>query len=244
MDHIMNDKSLTKHYVIFGGSSGIGLACAEALLLKNASVILVGRSQQKLSNVAENLGIENAITMLDIADEDAIREFFSKEIFYDGIVCTAGETPPGALENLDTKVAKAGFDSKFWGQYFVVKYGKKRLKEQGSIVLTSGINALRPSSNVGILAAVNGAVDSFVRAMAVELAPLRINAIAPGYIDTPRFRKISGRDPEALLKKLDTQVPLKRIGEAHEAAQSVLYLLGNSYTTGMILYIDGGITLR
>lgn len=241
----MNQNTLNaKCYVIFGGSSGIGLACAEALLLKGAFVTLVGRSKQKLAEATRNLGLHADIAILDIANEKAMEEFFSKNFFYDGLVCTAGETPPGAIDELDTQRAKDGFNSKFWGQYFVVKYGSKRLKEHGSIVLTSGVFALRPGSNVGILAAVNGAVDSFVRAMAVELAPLRINALAPGYINTPRLKKISGRDPKALLKKLDTQVPLKRIGEASEAAESILYLLTNSYTTGVILYIDGGITLR
>ena len=244
-EHLMSDNTLKgKRYVVFGGSSGIGLASAEALIAKGALVTLVARSSKNLVDAARALGAAATTAVMDIADEEAMKEFFAQEILYDGVVSTAGETPPGALDELDTKSAKKGFDSKFWGQYFVVKYGRKRLKEHGSIVLSSGVFSIRPRHGVGVLAAVNGAVDSFVRAMAVELAPLRINAIAPGFIDTPRLKKVSGRDPAAFEERLKTQVPLKRVGEIHEAAESVLYLLTNSYTTGIILYIDGGITLR
>lgn len=240
----MSDTLKDKHYLIFGGSSGIGLASAEALIAKGAWVTLAGRSVPKLADAARYLGAAAKTAVMDIADEEAMKAFFAQEHLYDGLVCTAGETPPGSLDELDTKSAQEGFNSKFWGQYFVVKYGHKRLREQGSIVLSSGVFGIRPRPDVGILAAVNGAVESFARAMAVELAPLRINVIAPGFIDTPRLKRVSGRDPEAFRERLTTQVALKRVGEVHEAAESVVYLLTNSYTTGIILYIDGGITLR
>ena len=162
----------------------------------------------------------------------------------DGIICTAGKTPPGSLLELSDSSIKEGFESKFFGQYYLVKYGISKLNSSGAIVLTSGVYGVRPTKNVGILAAVNGAIESFVRAMAVELAPLRINALAPGYINTPRLQQVSARDALKFNEMLSSRVPLCRIGTVNEAAQGMLYLLTNSYVTGTTLYIDGGTALR
>lgn len=233
-----------KNYLILGGSSGIGFATAQALLAQGASVSIVGRDEEKLKSAQLLLGAPVLSSVFDIADEAAVQHFFKGSSFYDGIVCTAGETPPGSLEHMDSTSALRGFHSKFFGQYFVVKYGHKKLKAEGSIVLTGGVYSVRPRKDVGVLAAVNGAIESFVRAMALELAPLRINALAPGFIDTPRLKKVSRQNEEVFLARLKEQVPLKRVGEPKEAAQSMLYLLSSSYTTGSTLFLDGGITLR
>ncbi len=233
-----------KQYIIFGGSSGIGLATAQALIKQGARVIIVGRSEKKLLVARESLGGLITTLTCDIADEKNIASLFDEIEIIDGIACTAGETPPGAIHSLSTESAMQGFRSKFWGQYFIVKYGVPKLSSDGSVVLTSGAFSVRPVKNVGVLSAVNGAIESFVRAMAMELAPIRINGIAPGLIDTDRLKMVSARDPKALEERLRTQVPLKRLGQGEEVAQSVLYLLSNSYTTGSILYVDGGITLR
>lgn len=234
----------TKRYLILGGSSGIGLATAQALLARGASVSIVGRNKERLKKAERLLNAEVSSNVFDIADEQAVQGFFESSPFYDGIVCTAGETPPGSLEQMDSQSALQGFQSKFFGQYFVVKYGHKKLNTLGSMVLTGGVFSVRPRKDVGVLAAVNGAIESFVRAMALELAPLRINVLAPGYIDTPRLKKVSRQNEEVFLARLNEQVPLKRMGEPKEAAESVLYLLSSSYTTGSTLYLDGGIALR
>lgn len=233
-----------KSYIIFGGSSGIGLATAEALVKEDAHVTIAGRSEQKLLMAQERLGSKVTRRALDIAQEENVASLFASIADLDGIVCTAGETPPGSIDDVDTSVAKHGFDAKFWGQYFIVKHGRKKLNSHGSIVLSSGVFSVRPTKNVSILAAVNGALEGFVRAMAVELAPIRINLLAPGFIDTPRLQKVSAKNAQAFSERLERDVPLKRVGEPQEAAHSMLYLLSNGYVTGSTLYLDGGISLR
>ena len=234
----------SKRFLIIGGGSGIGLASATLLFAAGAKVIIAGRDQKRLQDARKLLGAEVEIVSLDIADEENVVSAFAGLNQLDGIVCTGGHTPPGSINDLTLNEAKRGFDSKFFGQYCVVKYGLKKMRDSGSFVLTSGVFAVRPTENVGVLAAVNGAIESFVRAMAVEIAPMRINALAPGFIDTQRFKQISGKNPEALAKVLKSKVPLQRVGTPVEAAEAVLYLLSNSYVTGTTLYIDGGLAQR
>lgn len=239
----MNDGKFNNgSFVIFGGSSGIGLAAAEALAMKNAQVTIVSRDKEKLK-VANNKGIFHT-HILDIANENEIRNFFESKQLWDGIVCTAGESSPGPLATTDSSVVRQGFESKFIGQFNIVKYGHVKLKEHGSFVLTGGVFSQRPRRGVGLPAAINGAIESFVKAMAVELAPLRINAFAPGYIETPRLNKVAFANNERFQSEIDREVPLKRIGRKEESAESILYLLSNGYTTGSTLYLDGGIGLR
>lgn len=232
-----------KTYLVVGGSSGIGLATARKLHEQNAHVIIASRSENNLKSARDKIG--NIRTeSVDISQESSIASLLANISALDGIVCTAGKTLPGGILELTDSEAKSGFQSKFFGQYYLVKYGISKLNTSGSIILTSGVYSVRPTKNVGILAAVNGALESFVRAMAVELAPTRINALAPGFIDTERLKQVSARDSHKFNEMLESRVPLRRVGTVDEAADGMLYLLSNSYVTGTTLYIDGGVALR
>jgi len=142
---------------------------------------------------------------------------------------------------LDIEQARQLFETKFWGAYNVAKYGVSHIAQRGSITLFSGVNVI--SSKRPPLAAVNAAVNALVTSLAIELAPLRVNAVSPGIIDTPLRAGLSEEARNGLYAKIMQQTPVGKIGVAEEVALGVIYLLNNSYVSGTILHIDGGLRL-
>jgi NAD(P)-dependent dehydrogenase (short-subunit alcohol dehydrogenase family) len=150
----------------------------------------------------------------------------------------------GPFLELDTQAARKAFDSKFWGQYHAAKYGAPKIRPGGSITFFSGIWSLRPIPRASVVAAINSAIEGLGRALAVELAPIRVNVVSPGVVDTPLYGGMSPDKREAMFKQVAASIPAKRIGKAEEIAQTILYLMTNGYTTGSTLCVDGGTTLR
>lgn len=228
--------------VIIGGSSGMGFASAKQLAELGAEVVIAGRVKEKLLGAQKRIKGTVQSHCLDINDEHAVKEFFHKVGSFDHLITPAASTSSGTF--IDSQAARASFDSKFWGQYHAAKYGSLHMRSGGSIVLFSGTYGKRPISNVGIMAAINCAIEGLARALAVDLAPIRVNVICPGYIDTPVWKKVEEKERENLFNDMKRELAVKRLGTADEVAQGVLYLITNSYTTGTILYIDGGYALR
>ena len=180
--------------------------------------------------------------VLDSTDESSVKEFFQKTGKFDHLITPAASTSSGTF--IDSKTARSSFDSKFWGQYHAAKYGSSFIRSGGSMVLFSGTYRKRPIPHVGIMAAINSAVEGLARMLAVELAPIRVNVICPGYIDTPVWDKLPKKDQEVLFNSMTEKLPIKRLGKSEEVAQGVIYLITNQYTTGTTLFVDGGYTLR
>lgn len=227
-----------KRVIIIGGSSGIGLATAKSCVQAGAQVVIASRSQEKLDLALQEMDHNVTTAQLDASMESEVCAFFSNIGNFDHLVTTISSSSPGSCVKSEISVAQSSFQSKFWGQYFAVKYGAPLLQKEGSIILFSGVYGKRPVMDTAIMASINSAIEGLGRALAIELAPLRVNVISPGYIDTPRFSSIRGKDLSVTKNLL-----IKRIGQSEEAAQSVLYLLSNGYTTGTTLYIDGGYTV-
>ena len=122
----------------------------------------------------------------------------------------------------------------------LAKHGAQRLSPNGSITLTSGIAAYRPRPKGIAVAAINAALEGVVRALAVELAPLRVNAVSPGWVRTPIWNDVAGADSEQLLASMAERLPVGRVGAADDIADAFLFLMGNGYTTGEILHVEGG----
>jgi NAD(P)-dependent dehydrogenase (short-subunit alcohol dehydrogenase family) len=148
-------------------------------------------------------------------------------------------TPKGAFLTMETMIAKSGFDSKFWGQYNAAKYGMPHLRAGGAIALFSGFVAHRPQKNLAVMTSVNSAVEGLGRALAIELAPTRVNVVAPGIIDTPRYANMSAEDREAMFDELSKKIPVGHVGQAAEVAEIVLLLLQNTFMTGQTFTVDG-----
>ncbi|ETT49569.1 dehydrogenase [Paenibacillus odorifer] len=231
--------------VIIGGSSGIGLATAKQAVEQGAAVIIAGRSQDKLENAQQLLGFDSVeIHSLDNQNEQDLKAFFEKIGAFDHLFTPGASYVRGPITS-SLGVAHNCFNAKFWPQYNAVKHAIPFINPTGSIVLMSGAFSQRPLADGASYAACNGAIESLGKALAVELAPMRVNVISPGTIHT-NFNW-EGAEQETRDKAYDEYTNINllgRVGHADEAAHTTIYLMTNGYTTGSTLFPDGGYILR
>ncbi|NQX71628.1 SDR family oxidoreductase [Paenibacillus alba] len=226
--------------VIIGGSSGIGLETAKQVIARGADVIIASRSEDKLLKAKELLGAKAAVYSLDTTDEQQVQSFFQQIGPFDHLVISAAETSGGSFLHTETAQARQLFENKFWGQYYAAKYGAPHMSTNGSITLFSGVVAYKSMIGSSTLGAVNAAVSNLGQTLALELAPLRVNVVSPGIIDTPSRSKMAEEARNVLYATVAGKLPVKRVGTAEDVAQSVLYLLQNSFVTGTVLHVEGG----
>jgi len=229
-----------KKVVIIGGSSGIGLESAKQLIAQGVEVIIASRSEEKLQNAKEQLGVRATAYILDTTQEQQVQSFFEKIGQFDHLVVSAAETSGGSFLQTDTVQARKLFENKFWGQYYAAKYGASKILPNGSIILFSGVVAYKSMVGSAILGAVNAAISNLGQTLALELAPIRVNIVSPGIIDTPSRSKMPEEARNNFYNTVENKLPVKRIGKAEDVAQSVLYLLQNSFVTGTVLHVEGG----
>jgi NAD(P)-dependent dehydrogenase (short-subunit alcohol dehydrogenase family) len=230
--------------LIVGGSSGIGLGLAEAVVAGGGEVTIAGRSAQRLAAAAGWLDAPDRVrtVVADVADERAVARLFDSVGTVDHIVSTAidstGTAQPVAALDLDS--ARTVIDTKLVGALLLAKHGAPYLDPAGSIVFTSGIAAYRPSLSGAVVAAVNGALESLAYALALELAPIRVNVVSPGWVDTPIWDALAGPGKAAALDGMAKRLPVGRTGTPADLAQAFLSLLRNGFITGTVLHVDGG----
>lgn len=226
--------------LVLGGSSGIGLATASAALAEGAAVTITGRTVSRLDNARSTLGSAADAVQLDAADEAGTRELFEGLPALDHLFITAGTLVIDTHLEPATEDLRPAIDTRFWGALYAAKYAAPKMPAGGSITFMSGTAGRRPLPGAAVASASCGAVDAFARALAIDLAPLRVNSITPGYVDTPLFDGLLGEQREAVLADAAASLPVKRIGRAEEIADGVLFLMKNGYVTGINLVIDGG----
>jgi NAD(P)-dependent dehydrogenase (short-subunit alcohol dehydrogenase family) len=234
----------SKKVVIIGGSSGIGLATAKGAVALGAEVIIAARTAERLERARQEIGHSVETSVLDMSQEDQVQSFFEQVGPFDHLTTPGGVTSGGGILSIETAVAQQSFANKFWGQYFAAKYGAPYIRPGGSIVLISGQLSQRPSAGAVIIASVNSAVEGLGRALAVELAPIRVNICSPGLIDTPRHEAQGRQKAEEFFASYAQNLPLKRVGQPEDVAETILYLMNNKFTTGSTLFVDGGVTFR
>jgi len=234
-----------KRIAIIGGSSGIGLATAKQAVEQGANVIIAGRSAGKLDKAKHLLGSLSVETYsLDNQNELELKHFFEQIGTFDHLFTPGASYVRGPITS-DAEIAHSCFNAKFWPQYNAVKYAIPFLNADGSIVLMSGAFGQRPLVDGASYAACNGAIESLGKALAVELAPIRVNVISPGTINTSFNWEGAEQEVRDQSYEAYTKINLLgRIGQAEEAAHTVTYLMTNAYTTGSTLFPDGGYILR
>jgi NAD(P)-dependent dehydrogenase (short-subunit alcohol dehydrogenase family) len=230
--------------IVLGGSSGIGLATAQASARDGANVVIVSSRKDRIDAALATLPTGSEGHVADLADENAIRTLFARLGAFDHLVFTAGETLQlGPLATTDLDTARRFFALRYWGAYCAAKFGSGNIRAGGSIVFTSGLAARRPHPGWSLGASICAAMEGLTRALAVELAPIRVNIVSPGVVRTPLWGNMTDTDRDALYRQMADKLPVKHVGTAEEIAQAYLYLMRQSYGTGQVLVVDGGAVL-
>jgi len=233
-----------KRVVIVGGSSGIGFAVAEQAVADGARVIVASSNAPKVEKAVERLGAGVVGLALDVRDREAVARACEQLGRFDHLVYTAGdwdsfEWVPFA--ETDLSAAANIFAVRFWGAVCVIRHAHAALPPGGSITLTDGMIAHRPRKGSALGTAMAGAIEHLVRGLAVELAPVRVNAVCPGPIRTGVWdSRLPEAEREEQLQRMTRRQPIARVGEPREVAEAYLYLMRGTYTTGQVLHVDGG----
>jgi NAD(P)-dependent dehydrogenase (short-subunit alcohol dehydrogenase family) len=234
----------SQRVVIVGGSSGLGLATAIAAAAEGAEVVIASSRQASIDTALTQLPETATGFVLDVLDENAVAAFFDGVGEFDHLVYTAGEALALLpIEGIDLGKARDFFQIRYFGALAVISAGVSHIKKGGSITLTSGSAAERPGAGWGIGASVCGAMTSLTKALAVELAPIRVNVISPGVVRSPLWGGMSEEDREGLYEQQGSVLPVGRVGEVEDVAQAYLYAMSQRFGTGASISVDGGTVL-
>jgi len=227
--------------IIIGGGSGIGFGVAKVSLARGANVVLAGRTLEKLEQALVKLeaGKRGLVVQTDITREADVAALFADVPAVDHVVVTAASLAYQPIVSFDIAAAQRAIESKLLGALLVAKHAGPRLREGGSITFTTGVAVERPMPRGSIVGAVNGALNAFIRGAAIELAPIRVNALSPGWVDTELWNLIGG-NKAAVFASMAERLPARRIGTPEDLGHAAVFLMENEFTTGTVLHVDGG----
>jgi NAD(P)-dependent dehydrogenase (short-subunit alcohol dehydrogenase family) len=228
------------HIVIVGGTSGIGLATAKLFVARRARVTIVGRDKEKLSAALPFLGSFGAGEAFDASDRMALDVFFNRIAPIDHLILAASAgSGAGPFVKAEAGALRRGFEGKFWVHWHAAQSALPHIGEGGSITFVTAASSRKAGPGTSGLAAINGALESLARTLARELAPLRVNAVSPGVIDSPWWAD----KPAGMFEAASRSAPLARPGGVDEVAEAIAFLVGNRFVTGVVLDVDGGLHL-
>jgi NAD(P)-dependent dehydrogenase (short-subunit alcohol dehydrogenase family) len=234
MGSALRDKTV----LVVGRGSGIARAVTLLARSEGGRVVVAGRDKTKLADAYEDPGISAEV--VDITDDTSIAALADRFGPVDHVVSTASARARGKLADLQRENLRLSFDTKVIGPTMLAKHFAAHINPGGSFVLFSGVHAFK--LNVGYLGVgiTNGAVDFLTRWLAVELAPIRVNAISPGVIDTGAWDSLGAEGKRDYFEHISSRNPARRIGTPDDIAAAVLFAMTNTFLTGMTLRIDGG----
>lgn len=234
MPNALRDKKV----VVVGRGGGIARAVALLARSEGAQVVAAGRDRVTLADAYRDSDISTEA--VDVTDDASIAALADRVGAVDHLVSTVSARARGRLADLDRDKLQMSFDTKVIGPTMLAKYFAPQLKTGGSLVLFSGVHAFK--LNVGYLGVgiTNGAVDFLTRWLAVELAPIRVNAVSPGVIDTGAWDSLGDDGKREYFEHIAGGNPVGRIGTPDDIAGAVLFAMTNTFLTGMTLKVDGG----
>ena len=232
----------TDTVVIIGGSSGMGLAVARRCLADGATVVIAGRSPERLEAARAELACPDRLHAVtaDVGNRAQIAALFEHAGTVRHLVVTAADLPYGPVASLTEDSLMRAVRSKLLGPFFAAQEAAPRMTAGASMTFTSGIAAYRPAPGGSLAAIVNGALESMVRAFALELAPIRVNAVSPGWVDTPLWDQLATPDAkQARLSQMAARLPGNRLAGPADIAHAISYLIEDDYVTGTVLHAEG-----
>jgi NAD(P)-dependent dehydrogenase (short-subunit alcohol dehydrogenase family) len=230
--------------IVIGGSSGMGLATARAAAEAGAVVTIASSSKERIDAALAGLPDSCDGAALDVRDEAAVADLFARVGELDHAVFTAGDQADRrALEELPLDQARRTFDVRFWGAVAVAKHAAPRIRPGGSITLTSGTVGVRPVPGAALASAGSAATEGLTRGLALDLAPVRVNAVRSGAVRTPLWNAVPEPQRTAAFDHLAQRALTGTIGEPQQIAAAHLYLMENQFVTGTVLTVDGGLIL-
>jgi NAD(P)-dependent dehydrogenase (short-subunit alcohol dehydrogenase family) len=214
---------------------------AQQVVAQGASAVIASSSSDRVKQAVATLDGKAEGHTLDLSNEGDVQRFFQNIGDLDHLVFTAGDTLQlNELVATDLNKARQAFELRYWAVLAAVKYASTHIRKGGSIVLTTGIAGERPHKGWTMAASVCGAIVSLTRALAVELAPIRVNAVSPGVVRTNLWNNIQEKERDDMYESVGKTLLVGRVGQACEIARAYLFLIQEGYSTGQTVVVDGG----
>lgn len=228
--------------IVIGGSSGIGKAVAELACEKGARVTVTGLAESKFDDFKKDHPTI-AITALNVNNEKAVNTFLEGFDNIDHLYIAAGSTKLGSILDGTVEEQMAPIDLRLKGSVYVVRAAAKKMNTGGSISFTGGLSTDRPVAGAWVSGIGTAVAEQLARVMALELAPIRFNAVSPGWTDTPMWDTVLGDGKQEVFDQVAEKQPVKRLATPSEVAQAVLFFMQNKSVTGEVIHVDGGARL-
>ena len=226
--------------VVIGGSAGIGLETARRARAEGAEVILTGRTPERLEAAARELGAQRTAAF-DAADPEALAQFFaSLPDQIDHLMATAGGPYYAPLAEFDVEGAKRALDTHEWLAVRIAQHAIGRVRPGGTLLFIGGTGGRRPGVGLSAIGAATAAMPALIANLALEIAPIRVNLIAPGFVDTPLSASLLGDGLDARREELRSTLPIGRVVGPEDVAALAVHLMTNTALTGATYDIDGG----
>jgi NAD(P)-dependent dehydrogenase (short-subunit alcohol dehydrogenase family) len=226
--------------VVIGGSAGIGLETARRARAEGADVILAGRNEERLDGAASEVGAEGTAAF-DAGDPDALEAFFENlDAPVDHVMVTAGRPYYAPLAETDFREAARALEDHPMLMLGVARHGAAKVRPGGALLFMGGTGGRRPSAGVGITSAATSALPALTASLALEVAPVRVNLIAAGFVDTPLSASLLGDALDRRREELRSQLPIGRVVGPDDVAALAVHLMTNTALTGATFDIDGG----
>jgi NAD(P)-dependent dehydrogenase (short-subunit alcohol dehydrogenase family) len=225
--------------LVIGGSTGIGFATAKLAKDLGADVTIGSRSDDNVRAATTGIGASGKV--VDITSDDSVANFFADGTVWDHVIVTASQVKIAPVRDLPLDTARASFDSKFWGFYRVAKAAS--IKPGGSLGVLAGYLAKRPVAGRALMGAINGALESLVQGLALELKPVRVNAVSPGTVESTMWKDMTEEARQAMYDRVRATFPAGCVGQPDDIARQLLLLAATPFATGVIVTLDGGASI-
>jgi NAD(P)-dependent dehydrogenase (short-subunit alcohol dehydrogenase family) len=226
--------------VVLGGSAGIGLETARAARAEGAEVVLAARNADRLRGAAQEVGARSSAAF-DAADPEALERFFADlPTPVDHVMVTAGRPYYGPIADMDFAAARRSLDDHFWVAIHLARLATSAVRPGGTLVFMGGTGGRHTDMGLSVISAMTAAMPALVANLALEIAPVRVNLIAAGFVDTPLSAQLLADGLEERREQLRAGLPIRRVVQPQDVAALALHLMTNDALTGATYDIDGG----